>query len=592
MLPEQSPFDANQKKGIEGLLSALGAEQRAWLGGFLSATAGQGGGSVAAPAASEPLTIYYGTESGNSEALAEKAVKSAKKQGFKAKSVNLSDAKPADFAKAKNVGVIISTWGDGEPPEAAEAFYEAFMKEEVDLSAVKFSICALGDTSYDKFCQTGKDFDERFEKLGAKRVADRVDCDVDFDDGYASWEGAFLGAIAPKGGAGASVAAQAMDFGSFGGVEYGRKNPFPAEVTESVLLNGEGTDKETVHLELSLEGSGLSYETGDALAVLPVNPEDVVEPILAASKLSGDAKVELKDTGEVSLSEALTDLLDVTALSRAVVKKYQALSDDKALADLLSDEKKEAFKDWMWGRQIVDLLEEYPVKDLTAQQLVGVMRKLPPRLYSIASSPKAHEGEVHLTVAAVRYDAHGKSRKGIASTYIADAAEVGEKVKVFVQPNKNFRLPEDGDTPVIMVGPGTGIAPFRAFIEERGEMEAKGGTWLFFGDQHYTYDFLYQLELQDHLKSGALNKLDVAFSRDQPEKVYVQHKLHEQGAEVYEWLEKGGHFYVCGDASRMANDVHEALLEIIEVHGKKSQDEAKAYLETMKKEKRYQRDVY
>ncbi|MGJ8671673.1 assimilatory sulfite reductase (NADPH) flavoprotein subunit [Rubritalea sp.] len=588
MIPSHAPFEQNQRAALDALIAMFSAEQRAWLSGFLAAPAG--GAVAAVPALSKPLTILYGTESGNSEALADKTVKEAKKKGIKATMKNLADISVKDIAKFEHIGLIISTWGDGEPPEAVDAFYKAFMTEAVDLKGVKFSVCALGDTSYDKFCQTGKEFDTRLEALGAERVADRVDCDVDFDDSYALWRDALLGAL----GTAEAVAAPVGDVAAFGApaVEYGRKNPFPAEVTENLILNGEGSAKETIHLELDLEGSGLDYEAGDALAVVPVNSDEVVEAFLAAAGLNGSEQVEIKGEDKCDLKAALTYKLDITGLSRAVAKKYFELCKSDELGTLVSDQKKAEFKDWSWGREIVDLLELYPVQKLSAQALVNILRKLPPRLYSIASSPKAHPGEVHLTVAAVRYEGHGKQRKGVASTYIADTAKAGEKVQVYVHKNKNFRLPEDTNKPVIMVGPGTGIAPFRAFIEERGETDAKGETWFFFGDQRYTYDFLYQLELQDHLKSGALTKLDVAFSRDQPEKVYVQNKMLEQGEDIYKWLEAGAYFYVCGDAERMAKDVNQALIDIVVKHGGKSADDAAAYIENLKKEKRYQRDVY
>ncbi|WP_018969221.1 assimilatory sulfite reductase (NADPH) flavoprotein subunit [Rubritalea marina] len=589
MIPSHAPFDPNQSAALSSLLPTFSPEQRAWLSGFLA----QAVGAAAAPAAaaSVPLTVLYGTESGNAESLADKTVKEAKKKGFKAVMKNMADLSVADLKKFENVAVIVSTWGDGEPPEAAEAFHKEFLEASIDLKGVKFSVCALGDTSYDKFCQTGKEFDSQLEKLGAERVADRVDCDVDFDDSYAAWKDALFGAFdAPA--AAAPVAFDASAFAAAPAVEYGRKNPFPSEVLENLVLNGEGSAKETIHLELDLDGSGLEYEAGDALAVVPVNADDVVDAFLKASGLSGTEQVELKGEEKGDLKEALKYKLDITGLSRAVAKKYFELSKSDELGAIVSDEKKADFKNWAWGREIVDLLELFPVQKLEAQALVNILRKLPPRLYSIASSPKAHPGEVHLTVAAVRYEGHGKARKGVASTYIADEAGTGEKVQVYVHKNKNFRLPEDTNKPVIMVGPGTGIAPFRAFIEERGETEAKGETWLFFGDQRYTYDFLYQLELQDHLKSGALNKLDVAFSRDQPEKVYVQDKMLEQGAEIYKWLEAGAFFYVCGDAERMAKDVNQALIDIVSEHGGKSADDAAAYIEALKKDKRYQRDVY
>ncbi len=588
-LPDSHPFEPAQQGAIQQLLASLQPAQMQWLSGYLAGVSQQGG--TPAPAASRsgtPLTVLYGTESGNSEALADLTVKTAKKKGFKAKMVNMADIEPASLKKAVNLLVIVSTWGDGEPPEAAEAFHKSFMKEDLSLSGVQFSVCSLGDTSYEQFCQTGKDFDTRLETLGAKRLYDRVDCDVDYDELHQNWMTAVLDQL---GGSATTSAAPAL-FAPVATVEYGKKNPFPAELAEKVILNGAGSQKETWHYEFNLEGSGLQYEAGDALALQSVNADDVVADLIQAGRLQADAKVEVKGVGEVTLEKAFKENLDITALSKNIIKKYQALTGSKELEALLADENKASLKDYLWGRQIADLITDYPSDKLTAQGMVDLLRKLPVRLYSIASSPKAHPGEVHLTVASVRYDAHGKSRKGVASTFLADEVTEGDVVKMFIQPNKNFRLPESDDTNVIMVGPGTGIAPFRAFVEERAEREATGKNWLFFGDQHFSYDFLYQLEWQDHLKSGSLHRLDVAFSRDQPEKYYVQDVMREKGAELYEWLEGGASFYVCGDATRMANDVNEALLEIISTYGSKSRQEAEDYVAAMKKEKRYLRDVY
>lgn len=592
MISENSPFSPEQQAAINSLLTTMTAEQSFWLSGFLAATApGAAAQAPAAKAASEPLTILYGTESGNSEMLADKTLKAAKKKGFKPKMINMSDSSPADLAKTKNLMVIVSTWGDGEPPESAEGFYNDFMKEEVDLSSVSYSVLALGDTSYEKFCQTGKDIDARLEKLGASRKSDRVDADVDFDDAYEGWVEAAFQAL---GGASASAPADviAAPIAFTPAVAYDKKNPFPAEVITNQLLNGVGSAKETIHVELDLEGSGLEYEAGDALAVVPENAPDTVADILAATGFSGAEKVTPKGGEETSLIEALTKDLDITALSRAVAKKLAALSEVKGLHELLDESDKTKFSQYAVGRQIVDLLRDFPNQALTPQSFVNCLRKLPPRLYSIASSPKAHENEVHLTVAAVRYHTYDQDRKGVASTYLADFAREGEKVNVYVHKNKNFRLPEDNELPIIMVGPGTGVAPFRAFVEERAEREANGQSWLFFGDQRFSYDFLYQLEWQDHLKEGNLTRLHVAFSRDQPEKVYVQDKLRENAAEIWAWLEMGGYFYVCGDAQYMAADVHSALLDIVQKEGGKTEDEAKAYVDQLKKDKRYQRDVY
>ncbi|BCX50170.1 sulfite reductase [NADPH] flavoprotein alpha-component [Haloferula helveola] len=586
MLPEHAPFSPEQRSAAASLLQGLTPGQRLWLAGYLSAESGSE--TAAATPSASPLLVLYGTESGNAEALADLTAKQAKKRGFKPSVKNMADLSPADLAKAGKLLVIVSTWGDGDPPESATGFYNGLMQEKVDLSGVSFSVCALGDTSYEQFCKTGKDIDARLEALGAKRTTPRKDCDVDYDEDHAAWLDEALSSFGP---AVAAPAAPAVAI-PVAGEAFGKKNPFPSEMLEKVLLNGEGSQKETWHYELSLEGSGMSYLPGDALAVVPLNAPDMVEGVLKAAKLKGTEKVSLKGGDEKVLADALREDFEITVLSKAVLKKLQAVAKSERLEGLLADDAKDQLKDYLWGRWVADALAEFAPKGVSADELVGILRKLPPRLYSIASSPLAHPDEVHLTVASVRYEAHGLQRKGVASTFLADLVETGQQVRVYTHVNKNFRLPDSDDTPIIMVGPGTGIAPFRAFVEHRAETGAKGDSWLIFGDQRYTYDFLYQLEWQDHLSNGALNRLDVAFSRDQPEKVYVQDKMRENAAELFAWLEKGAHFYVCGDASRMAHDVNEALIGIIEAEGKRSREEAEAYVEGLRKSKRYQRDVY
>lgn len=588
MLPEHAPFTTDQRKALDSLIAGFDPVQRGWLSGFLAAQ----GTSVSVPptpGSSGKLMVLYGTESGNSEVLADRAVKEAKKRGFQASMKNMSDIQPADLAKAANLLVIVSTWGDGEPPETSISFYKDFMTSDIALTGVRFSVCGLGDTAYEKFCQIGKDVDARLEKLGAVRVVDRQDCDVDYEDSYTAWLGASLVALAP---ASAIISDSLVTTSIVSTVEFGKKNPFPAETLDTVVLNGEGTSKETLHLEFSLAGSGLSYEPGDALAVLPVNAADMVKAVINAAKLTGNEEIEVKGVGRKLLADALREDYDITALSRAVLTKLAEAADSASLRELLAEGSKEQLKEFNEGREIIDAILKFAPNGLSAVALAGIFRKLPPRLYSIASSPLAHENEVHLTVAAVRYKTHGRERKGVCSTYLADLVKSGDPVQVFVQPNKNFRLPADGATPVIMVGPGTGVAPFRAFVEHRAALGSTGKNWLFFGDQHYTYDFLYQLEWQDHLKEGTLNRLDVAFSRDQPEKVYVQDRMIQHAKELYEWLEEGAHFYVCGDANRMAHDVHQALISVVENQAGISREAAEAYVEDLKKAKRYQRDVY
>jgi sulfite reductase (NADPH) flavoprotein alpha-component len=592
MLPEHAPFPSDQRRALDLLLAGLDPVQRGWLSGFLAASSVPSAAS--APVSAGKLTVLYGTESGNCEVLADRAVKAAKKLGFQAVMKNMSDISAADLVKLTNLLVIVSTWGDGEPPETATGFYHEFMKGDLALANLRFSVCALGDTSYEKFCQIGKDVDARLEKLGAKRVVDRVDCDLDYEEPFVAWLDQALAALAPLGAVqvSATPGGAAYVSSTAAAAEYGKKNPFPAETLDRVILNGEGSAKETLHLEFSLSSSGLAYEPGDALAVIPVNAPDVVKAVITAAKLTGNEEVEVKNVGHKLLADALREDFDITALSRAVLTKLATASGSALLSELLAEDAKERLKEYTHGREIVDALLDFAPAGLSAEALVGIFRKLPPRLYSIASSPLAHQDEVHLTVAAVRYQAHGRERKGVCSTYLADLVKAGDPVQVFVQPNKNFRLPADGATPVIMVGPGTGVAPFRAFVEHRAALGSQGKNWLFFGDQHYTYDFLYQLEWQDHLKNGVLTRLDVAFSRDQPEKVYVQDRMIAQAAELYAWLEEGAHFYVCGDANRMAHDVHEALISVVENQAGISREAAEAYVEDLKKTKRYQRDVY
>lgn len=589
-----TPLPPQQQALTEQLAAAIDREQAIWLSGYFAgigfggAAAGVAPTAVAASTEKAPMLVLYGTESGNAEVLAAKAKKAADAKSFKAKILNMADAKPSDLAKVENLLVIVSTWGEGDPPDSATSYHEGFMADSMpQLANLKYSVCALGDTSYEDFCKIGKDFDSRLKVLGGERVFDRADCDVDFDATFDAWLKGALDAFPTAKVEAAEVAAAAAIGQVPAAIVYDKKNPYSAEILDKVVLNGTGTAKETWHVELSLANSGLDYEPGDSLGIYPENKDRDVEAVLAATGLSANEKV-----GDKTLAEALKTDFDITTLSAAIILKYNAIVEDKTLAELLAEDGKKTLKDWIWGRQLIDLLEGYPYKKWTAESFTGILRSLAPRLYSIASSHRAHEDEVHLTIAAVRYETAGRERTGVASTFIADDVAVGETARVFFHSNKNFRLPEDSNTPIIMVGPGTGIAPFRAFVEERAAIEAKGESWLFFGDQHFSYDFLYQLEWQDYLADGALTKLDLAWSRDQKEKIYVQDRLKQNAAEIWAWLEKGANFYVCGDASKMAKDVHQALLDIIAEQGGKSATEAKHYLDTLRKTKRYQRDVY
>lgn len=585
--PPLTPLSSERLLLAQQLAAGLSHDQALWLSGYFAGIAQSGAApTVALPAATSlPLTVLYGTESGNAEKLAGVIAKAADRAGFKSRIANMADAKPTDLAKVERLLVVVSTWGEGDPPDSATSYYETFMGDSMpQLPGLSYSVCALGDTSYEHFCKIGKDVDARLASLGATRVYDRAECDVDYQATFDKWLSAALAAFPKPAAAAASAVAAGVLSDATG---YDKEHPYSATILEKVVLNGTGSSKETLHIEISLEGSGLTYDPGDALGVYPANRAADIDAVLAATGLSANAKL-----GEKNLAEALRVDFDITTLAPLIADKYNQVVGNKNLQALLDQEGRVDLKAWMDGRQLIDLLETYPHKKWTPETFASLLRKLTPRLYSIASSIRKHENEVHLTVAAVRYHTHGRERTGVCSCYLADDVEVGDSVPVFFHHNQNFRLPESDTTPIIMVGPGTGIAPFRAFIEERAAREAKGKNWLFFGDQHFSYDFLYQLEWLDYLNDGVLTELSLAFSRDQKEKIYVQQRLRERGAEVWSWLECGAHFYVCGDATRMAKDVHQALLDLIAEHGKKTPAEAKEYLDGLRKAKRYQRDVY
>ncbi|MDF2855868.1 MAG: sulfite reductase flavoprotein alpha-component, partial [Neobacillus sp.] len=459
-----------------------------------------------------------------------------------------------------------------------------------------FSVLSLGDSSYEFFCQTGKDFDARLEELGGTRLYPRFDCDLDFDEPATEWLEGVLGSLSegqeendqhnPSQG----LLAHPIQTDES---EYSRTKPFKAEVLENINLNGRGSNKETHHLELSLEGSGLTYEPGDSLAIYPENNQELVAALLGEIKWNPDEVVTVNKQGDVlALKEALTSYFEITILTKALLEKVAKLSTNNRLLDLVLVGKENELKAYVAGRDLLDLVRDFGSWGDSAQEFVSVLRKMPARLYSIASSLAANPEEVHLTVGAVRFQTHGRERKGVCSTYCADQLKPGDTVPVYIQHNENFKLPPDPNRPIIMIGPGTGVAPFRSFMQEREEIGAEGKSWLFFGDQHFVTDFLYQTEWHKWLKDGVLTKMDIAFSRDTEQKVYVQHRMVAQSKELFEWLEQGATVYICGDEKNMANDVHKTLLDIIENEGRLSREKAEKYLTDMQQNKRYQRDVY
>ncbi len=547
----------------------------------------------------EKVTVLFGSQTGNSKKVANKVAARVREQGWEVSVADLNDYPTKNLKEEKIVLLVVSTQGEGDPPVSAEEFHRWLMGPRAPkLDGVRFAVCGLGDKSYLQFCQTGKEFDARFQALGAIRLAERADCDVDFEETVEVWTEAVLSSMAERrsalsSSANGSAAARVLPEQRSGvQVQHDRKHPFAAPILEKIQLNGRGSQKETWHLELSLEGSDLTYEPGDSLGIFPKNSDSLVEEVLAAAKLNGD-KTLIFNEKEAPLREILREV-ELSVLTRDLLDKFADATKNISLKTLPNDPA--ALKRFFWGRNVADLLREFPA-NLTEEILLGFLRKMPPRLYSIASSLAAHPDEAHLTVAAVRYDFDGRPHQGVASTFLADRVLAGESVPVFIEHNEYFKLPADDSADIIMVGPGTGVAPFRAFVEERseargGDSRQPGKNWLFFGNPHFETDFLYQTEWLNHLKRGTLDRLDVAFSRDQEQKIYVQHRLLERSRLIFERLENGAFFYVCGDKDRMAHDVQNAVLQIIEKESGRNADFAAEYLKGLKKQRRYLEDVY
>jgi sulfite reductase (NADPH) flavoprotein alpha-component len=530
-IPDNAPFNPSQRQ---------------WINGFLAGLFSGRAGSSSTPnlPALGPLLFLWGSQTGGAESLAKKFAKEAASRGFEAKATGLDAAKPAELVTQSRVCIVTSTYGDGDMPDNAQPFWDELKSDAApSLDGVSYSVLALGDSNYTQFCKAGILFDERFEALGAKRILPRIDCDVDEETKGHKWFADLMENLAPD-----SASTAPVEF-----VEttpaYGKNNPFPAILKTNRLLTGEGSAKETRHFEIVLDGSGIEYEVGDALGVMPRNCPDFVAEILTSTGLPGDESVTLKDGTTMPLREALSTRLDLSPFIAAL-----------------------------------------PATGTAAQDLVTPLRSLQHRLYSISSSPKAHPGEVHLTVGIVRYELDGRPAKGVCSTFLAERAD--GTVPVFIHKSPGFRLPVDTSKPVIMVGPGTGIAPFRAFLEERRVTAPDSRNWLFFGDQHVETDFLYREELEEMFSQGVLTHLDTAFSRDQPEKIYVQSRMLENATKLWEWIQEGAYIYVCGDAKRMAKDVDAALHQVIREQGDLTDEAAIAFVNQLKSEKRYQRDVY
>jgi sulfite reductase (NADPH) flavoprotein alpha-component len=564
--------------------------QRAWLGGFFAGMHShmlQSAGSVDQSNA-RTLHILYGSQTGNSESLSHDVANSAKSHGLLPVVKSMDEVDVAQLAKMDYLLIITSTYGEGAMPDNAEMLWEAANSDAAPrLENVNYSVLALGDTSYDLFCQAGIDWDQRLEALGAKRIFDRVDCDVDFEAAAEEW----ISEVVPLMAEGASTVAVVDTAPQASKSAYNRKNPFPAKMSVNRIVTALDSSKETRHYEISIAGSDLSYEAGDALCVIPSNCPELVANIIKALGCTGSEQEPV--AGElISLSDALQSHFEIKLPSKELVEEIAKRSGDQQLNNILSSGDKDQLSNYLWGRDTLDLLLQFPNAEFSAAEFIALLKPLQHRAYSISSSGKAHPDTVHLTVASVRYDAHGRNHKGVCSTYLADLVGEETDVRVFFTPNNNFRVPNDDSLPMIMVGPGTGIAPFRAFLQEREFRKANGKNWLFFGDRNASTDFIYREEIEALQSSGLLTRLDLAFSRDQEEKIYVQDRMKQSGAELWAWLEQGGYFFVCGDAYRMAKDVDKALHEVIQQHGNKTLLEAVDYVNQLKKDKRYVRDVY
>lgn len=593
-IPESAPFTP---------------EQRAWLNGFLAGLFSRvpvpdSAGEPAGPGLL-PLTVLYGSQTGNAERLARRVAKEAGSCGFAVNVQELNAYELTGLPQERYLLVLTSTYGDGEPPDNARAFWTRLAQAQLpSLRNLHFSVCALGDRNYPRFCQFGRDLDARLEQLGAVRLHPRQDCDVDFEEAFGRWLSGVLAALTrarsamsiPASSHGPEVPKGEIITGgqkseAQSSPRWSRKNPFPARLRANRKLTGDGSTVEVRHFALSLEGSGLDYEPGDALGVWPQNPPSLVEEILEWLGTDGGEEVEGRPGEPMPLRRALLHHLDLHRVSDGLLTALAERSGDAAFHADLRAGGVEGLRPSLNGCQIVDLLQRWPQARLPAREFASLLRPLQPRLYSIASSPLVHPTEVHLTVRIVRYERQGRPREGVCSTFLADRVGPDTPVPVFVHKNPGFRLPP-ADAPLIMIGPGTGIAPFRAFLQHRRATGARGKNWLFFGGRHEATDFLYREELLEFRQQGYLDRLDLAWSRDQAHKIYVQHRMLEHAAELWRWLNEGAYLYVCGDASRMAPDVEAALQQIFLSAGGLDADQAVAYLDRLRVERRYCRDVY
>lgn len=592
---EKGVLTLEQWRHLEDLARTLTPEQARWISGYFAGLDSgllRGGEPVAASDAAphgRSLTILYGTETGNGRGLAKALATSAAERGLVPKLVDIAEYKMRVIKDEQDVLIIVSTHGEGDPPEAAAGFFEFIESARAPrLAGVRFSVLALGDSTYAKYCEAGKRIDRRLEELGATRLRERVDCDIDYEEPANDWSNAIIDRLAEEVAASAGVVPLRSAVPP--APVHDKSHAFSATVLENIPIVGRHSSKETRHVELDLGGSGLRYQPGDALGILASNDPKLVEELMEATGLSADAEVMVKNR-LVSLSSALTSRFEITRTSPRFLEQWAKLSGASELKALAAAKSAADRTGFLERHHVIDIVRRFPILGVNGASFLAGLRPLQPRLYSLASSQAAVGDEAHITVAPVRYELHGTQRGGVASTLIADRLHMGETIPVYVQENPHFRLPPD-DVPIIMVGPGTGVAPFRAFLQEREARAAAGRSWLFFGERNFRSDFLYQVEWQHWLKGGLLTRLDLAFSRDSGERLYVQHRMLEQGRDLYAWLEDGAHFYVCGDEKAMARDVHQALVELVAREGGKSRELAEEHVRNLAGQHRYHRDVY
>ena len=590
------PLSPEQLARLQAATTEFNTTQLAWLSGYFWGMVNQTPGAVATPAAppaeTPGVTLISASQTGNARRLAEQLRDDLLAAKLNVNLVNAGDYKFKQIGQEKLLVIVTSTQGEGEPPEEAVALHKFLLsKKAPKMDGAAFAVFGLGDTSYEFFSQAGKDFDSRLAELGAERLLDRVDADVEYSELASAWRlqlTDLLKARVPVAPAAQIAASCTGNVNLVDSSPYTKELPLTASFALNQKITGRLSDKDVRHIEIDLGDSGLRYQPGDALGVWYENDAELVQELLQLVWLKGDEQVTVQSK-TLPLTEALQTQFELTVNTPQIVERYAALSRNEALLALAEDKQK--LQSYAQSFPIVDMVRQAPT-ELNAEQLTGLLRPLTPRLYSIASSQAESENEVHITVGAVRYEIDGRQRGGGASTWLADRLEEEGAIRVFIEHNDNFRLPANPDAPVIMIGPGTGIAPFRAFMQQRDNDGAGGKNWLFFGNPHFTEDFLYQVEWQKYVKQGLLTNIDLAWSRDQAEKVYVQDKIRAKGAEVWRWIEEGAHLYVCGDANRMAKDVEQALLDVVVEHGGMDRETADEFLSELRIERRYQRDVY